>query len=392
MEDAEQKLQRLIKARDWTPEDKRWLLAYLESSDDSALQAMMLREFKSRLSEDATGWESSSATLLNSIHNRLGLTPQAVPMRAWWRRLAAACVVALVTACSLFIWLGNRHPATPKNLTHINTRAPLDVPPGSSRATLTLADGSVILLDEADNGSLARQGATTVQKYKGKLAYKPGPDGAAAVMYNTISTPRGGQYEVVLPDGSTVWLNSASSIRFPTVFTGNQRRVDISGEAYFEVAKNARSPFIVGLGQSEVRVLGTHFNVNAYNEESDVKTTLVEGSVNIVAGSESRILAPGQQAQLAKGGRLRVMDDANLEETLAWKNGAFQFQRAGIEAVMRQLARWYDVEIVYSVPPSADLFHAEFPRNIPLSMALQALSLTGKVRFEIQGKKVLVSQ
>ncbi|HEX6169267.1 MAG TPA: FecR domain-containing protein, partial [Chitinophagaceae bacterium] len=185
------------------------------------------------------------------------------------------------------------------------------------------------------------------------------------------------------------WLNATSSIHFPTSFAGKERRVEITGEAYFEIAKNRDMPFIVTVNNAEVQVLGTHFNVNAYNDEENVKTTLLEGSVKFVSRDNINMLKPGQQSQLTNNGLIKLVSNVDVEEVVAWKNGMFDFENAGIETVMRQLARWYDVEIEYN-GKTDDLFIAEMRRNIKLSDALKALELTGKVKFDIQGKKIIV--
>ena len=195
---------------------------------------------------------------------------------------------------------------------------------------------------------------------------------------------------MTLPDGTQVWLNAASSIRYPTAFTGSARKVELAGEAYFEVAQNAKMPFIVQVQHAEVHVLGTHFDVMAYKEEEMLKATLLEGSIRFTSGSNSNILKPGQQSRLMPDGRVSVENDVNLDEVVAWKNGVFHFESAGIESVMRQLSRWYDVEVVYQRPPGSGSFHADMPKNTNLSMALKALELTGKVHFQIEGKKVIV--
>ena len=267
-----------------------------------------------------------------------------------------------------------------------------DVPPGGNKAVLTLADGTTIMLDDVKNGTLAQQGKTKVSKLDGKLAYNSAKTGVEEILYNTISTPRGGQYQVVLPDGSQVWLNAASSLRFPTSFTGNERRVEITGEAYFEVAKNANLPFVVQVNTSEIKVLGTHFNIMAYNEEELLKTTLLEGSVQFTSGENHATLQPGQQSQLIKNGQVKILDNVNIEEVVAWKNGMFHFEKMDIESLMRQISRWYDIEVVYQNHKSDDKFIADIPRNTNLSDALKALELTGKVQFDVEGKTVIVKQ
>lgn len=271
-----------------------------------------------------------------------------------------------------------------------------DIQPGSNKAVLTLADGSTIALDGAKNGLLTQQGNTKIVKKEGKLDYNFSKTGASKVMYNTISTPRGGQYQVELPDGSKVWLNAASSLRFPTAFTGNERRVEITGEVYFEVAKDPAKPFKVFItsasGKSEgaeIQVLGTHFDVMAYRDESMLETTLLEGSVKFIKDNDASMLKPGQQLQMTPKGQFKIVSGIDLEKVVAWKNGFFDFEGLNFEAIARKLSRWYNVEVVYN-KKNDDLFYAQIPRNTKLSDVLKALELTGKIKFEIEGSKIIV--
>lgn len=264
-----------------------------------------------------------------------------------------------------------------------------DVNPGSNKAVLTLADGSSIILDSNRNGTLATQGNIQILKSNGVLSYNNSGKKNAPVLYNTVSTPRGGQYQLILTDGTKVWLNAASSIRFPASFTGKERRVELLGEAYFEVAKNANVPFKVQVNGMEVEVLGTHFNINSYENELAVRTTLLEGSVKINKNHTSDILKPGQQAQVGNDGKIRIIDHADLTEAIAWKDGKFQFDKADIHAVMRQVARWYDVDVAYQGKVSSH-FGGTISRDVKLSQVLNMLELTGEVKFEIKDRKVVV--
>jgi ferric-dicitrate binding protein FerR (iron transport regulator) len=265
-----------------------------------------------------------------------------------------------------------------------------NVQPGGNKALLTLADGSIIALDNSPNGALAQQGNTKILKLNGKLAYENLKLSPRKILYNTISTPRGGQYQIILPDGTAVWLNAATYMRFPTAFTGKERRVEISGEAYFEVATNKAMPFIVSVNGSAIKVFGTHFNVMAYTDEPVLKTTLFEGSVEFYNSGMSAALKPGQQAELNSHGQIRVINDADIQEIMAWKNGYFYFERANIETVMRQIARWYNIDVVYQNRKTADLFHADIPRNTSLSEVLKALEIAGGVKFKLEGHTITV--
>jgi transmembrane sensor len=309
-----------------------------------------------------------------------------------WKWTAAAAIVLTLGIGSYLGLLRKRAPSI--DGAQQAQRFKNDVLPGGNKAILTLAGGQRIILDSAANGTLARQGGTDITKTdSGMLAYKSQEEKPTEVLFNTLTTPRGGQYRLVLPDGTRVWLNAASAITYPTAFTGKTRTVSIAGEAYFEVAKDAARPFQLTAGTISVAVLGTAFDVNAYSDEPDAKATLLEGSVRVINAvasppGEARQLLPGQQAQI-QGGAIRVNKDVDLEAVMAWKNGSFTFSDATIEAVMRQLARWYDVTVVYDTKVSQH-FVADIPRNVPVSEVLKLLEMTGQVHFTIEGKKITV--
>lgn len=330
------------------------------------------------------------ASLKEEIWNQAGLSKPVVRMN-WYKWVAAAIIIVMLGTTAYFTIY--RQPGSNEiaNEATPQERFKNDILPGGNKAVLTLADGSTIILDDAQNGALAQQGNTKVIKLGGKLSYDPANSGTNEVLYNTIATPRGGQYQIELPDGSQVWLNAASSLRFPTAFAGKERRVEISGEAYFEVAKNKAMPFVVGVNGAEVQVLGTHFNVMAYGEEKALKTTLLEGSVRFVSGSKKSMLKPGQQSQLNKEGQVKVLSSVDVEEVMAWKNGMFHFENADIEKVMRELSRWYDVEVVYQTENIKQLFVGQVSRHLKLSEVLTALEqLTDDVKFKIEGKRIIV--
>ncbi len=300
---------------------------------------------------------------------------------------AAACVILILFVAAL-LWFRSDHTTEIASKNSIKKFYKNDIPPGSDKAILQLADGSTIVLDDANDGALAQQGNSKVIKLNGKLNYNALP-GSNEVVYNSISTPRGGKFQIELPDGTQVWLNATSSLRFPTAFVEKNRRVEITGEAYFEVAKDKSKPFIVSVNGAEVEVLGTHFNVMAYKDEAVVKTTLLEGAIKFVKGTASNTLKPGQQAQVLNSGQVKVVDGVNLDEVVAWKNGLFNFQGEDIGTVIRLLARWYDVDVIYNEKID-DLFYAKIPRSTNLSAVLKLLEMTGKVHFEIDGRKITV--
>lgn len=335
----------------------------------------------------------------------------------FWRRLTA--VAAIVLLVGVGIWFGVVR-TSPKELVTNDKKTTLtkDVAPGGNKAILTLGDNSTIVLDNAANGQLAQEGTTNVMKSKdGLISYSPtGGAGRGAVSWNTLTTPRGGQYQLVLPDGSKVWLNAASSIKFPSLFTGNERKVEMTGEAYFEVAtlqpfdyRSGRSgqkmPFKVTIpGGAAVEVLGTHFNINAYDDEDVMKTTLLEGSVKVrqwsmVNGQSSSakdadfsvVLKPGEQAvQTRVHSPFTIDHSPDLDQVMAWKNGLFHFENVDIKAVMRQISRWYDIEVEYKGAISNEPLIIEIPRNTNLSDVLKVLETTTELQFKVEGKKVLV--
>jgi len=368
----------------------QWLLNYLENSDGTELIQLMQKHFADDLENSREISPETSAKLFTAIHDKIRSESKTVRRRVipFGKIAIAASVIGLLLLSTFLLYNRNISKET-VNAEASEKRFRNDVLPGSDKATLTLADGSTVVLDDAKNGTLAQQGSSKVIKVGGKLMYDPANNNSKEIVYNTISTPNGGQYQLELPDGSLVWLNATSSIHFPTSFAGKERRVEITGEAYFEIAKNRDMPFVVSVNGAEVQVVGTHFNVNAYNDEDNVKTTLLEGSVKFVNDGNISILKPGQQAQLTNERTTKVVSNVDVDEVIAWKNGMFDFENAGIETVMRQLSRWYDVEIEYQ-GKTDDLFIAEMRRNIKLSDALKALELTGKVKFDIQGKKIIV--
>jgi transmembrane sensor len=313
-----------------------------------------------------------------------------------WRKMAAAAAILLFMGGGMY-WYGRRDKGMTETVQKMSdpVLAKKDIAPGSNKAVLTLSDGTDIVLDNAHEGRLSRQGNTEVTKTgNGQLAYLR--DEAAgsehtAMTFNKVTTPRGGQYLVVLPDGSKVWLNAASSLKFPTAFTGNDRTVELSGEAYFEIEKDKRKPFYVQTNSMKVAVLGTSFNIMAYEEEHMVRTTLLEGAVQVAGTSGADLrLSPGQQAQCGADGRLKLVRDANTDEAMAWKNDLFYFRGTDIQTIMRQLGRWYDIDVTYN-GSIGGRFYAKIPRNTNLSTVLRALSLTNKLNFTQEGKKVTVT-
>ncbi|MBX2925062.1 MAG: FecR family protein [Chitinophagaceae bacterium] len=266
-----------------------------------------------------------------------------------------------------------------------------EIIPGSNKATLTLSDGTIITLDSANIGLLGEQGNTKIVKLAGgKLLYQAGEGTAElAQLFNTISTPRGGQYMIDLPDGTKVWLNASSSIRFPAVFKDSAREVSITGEAYFEVVHKSDQPFIVSVNHNKIVVLGTQFNVMAYANEASVNTTLLEGALLVQGSRSSQRLRPGNQVKLNAAGDMLLIEHANTEEAIAWKNGRFLFTGADMQSIMRQVERWYDVDVKFEGEVQLH-FSGQLTRYASVWELLRKLELTNEVHFRIENRLITV--
>jgi len=359
-------------------------LLELSEGDDEAISYLL------RLLQQTTPLPEHSEARWQAIRAAIGHTVPATRVRKRsmvFRWTAAAAIIAGITTWYLFL------PKATLKTQPASTTVPHDRPPGGNVAMLTLSDGSIIALDSARTGPLTQQGNTKIAKLNnGQLAYKTLNEKPTALLYNTLTTPRGGQYRLILPDGTGVWLNAASSITYPTAFAGDERVVRITGEVYFEVQKDPTHPFKVtfnpGADSGSVEVLGTHFNINAYSDEATVKTTLLEGSVRVVSKAAT-LLKPGQQAQLDNTGHAAVFADVDLDEVIAWKNGRFHFEDADIRTVMRQIARWYDVEVAFEGKITTEKFVGDIPRNSRLTEVFKILELSN-VHFKVEDKKVTV--
>jgi len=306
----------------------------------------------------------------------------------WFRWAAAAAIFILISTIGYYLINVRTGKKTHSDIELAQNELKNVIAPGQHGAILTLASGQKILIDSSVNGRLAQQGNAQVIKKNGELVYAT--DGKNTdVVYNTMTTPRGRQFDLVLADGSRVWLNAASSITFPTSFIGKERKVTITGEAYFEIAHNPAMPFIVEKGNASVVVLGTHFNVNTYDDEPVISVTLLEGSVNVLNVNAAKLLKPGEQAQISRDDQIRVIKGVNVENIIAWKNGRIQFEGVNLETVMRQMARWYDVEIEYNKKLD-DFFYADISRSTTLNDVLKALEINRDVHFKIEGRKVSV--
>jgi transmembrane sensor len=409
-----------------TIEENQELMQLLQQSTNDHTIKQMLDGVWNNLSVENRLSSSKADTLFSAIlaadttHNQTPVVTMQPARRLFTvTRIAAAAAVMLILSTGYYFLYFKKRSA---EVVKAGNSQPLinDIPPGRNSAVLTLADGSRINLDNSNNGAIAQQGNTSVIKLDSLLSYNAAASSKTGEpLYNTISTARGNQYQVILPDGSRVWLNAESGIRFPIAFAGKERRVEVTGELYFDIKHNSRMPFLVVANGVEVHDLGTQFNINAYSNEEGVKTTLVEGKARVVnrqlaigngqstpadkstyakaSAYKSAILKPGQQAIISpstgkdrgKASSIKVVD-ADVEAEIAWKNGQFMFQGNTIHSVMRQLERWYDVQVEYSGNVSQEEFIGAISRFGNISDVLRMLEKTGTVSFEIKGRKVIV--
>ncbi|MDP9080600.1 MAG: DUF4974 domain-containing protein [Bacteroidota bacterium] len=307
-----------------------------------------------------------------------------------WFQIAAALLVFGTAALAIF----NKNISNQTTKKRAADQETAAIVPGSNKAILTLAGGKTIVLKNAANGLLAQTGAGNVLKTKnGQILYNAANKTDVAANQddiNTLSTPRGGTYQVVLSDGTKVWLNAASSISYPVAFTGKERHVTLTGEAYFEVAKNKDMPFYVSTNNVQIRVLGTHFNIAAYGDDNEVTTTLLEGAVQVTKNNAHSMLQPGQKAIIKNNSDNIDVSEANIEDAMAWKNGYFIFDDDDITGIMKKISRWYDVSVSYKGDVSDQKFGGTFYRSKSITELLQYLGKIGKVHFTIEGRRIIV--
>ncbi len=336
---------------------------------------------------DDIDWES----MYNNIIQTKAVTGKVVPVKKWrFIKLAAAAavIVAVLTTAWFLIFSENK---TKKDIVTVQPVTKDVPPPDRYRAAITLADGKVVYLDSAGNGLLAQQGDMQLVKLaNGQIAYRSASgEIIKELKYNTLTNPRGSKViNMALADGSHVWLNAGSSVTFPVAFVGNERKVEMTGEAYFEVAPDKTKPFYVTKGNMKVEVLGTHFNVNAYEDEENIKVTLLEGSVKVADNANAVTIKPGQQATIHHSSFI-IHHYIDVDQVMAWKDGRFSFSSVDIQTIMRQIARWYNVDIEYRGNIQGTV-SGEVSREVNASQVLRMLELTDKVRFEIQGQKIIV--
>jgi ferric-dicitrate binding protein FerR (iron transport regulator) len=329
-------------------------------------------------------FEEDVHKILNTLENTSG--PRRIIL---WSKISIAALILVTLSAGLYFFIP-RHQGEAQP----SSQAVADIQPGGNKAVLTLADGSKISLTDAGAGEIAKQGGIRITKtadgqvvYTALPAVAPGP---ATPAYNIIETPRGGKYQLILPDGTVAWLDAASSLRYPLQFADNERSVELSGQAYFEVAKDKSKPFKVISKNQQIEVLGTHFNVNAYPDDAKIVTTLIEGSVRVSLKDQSQasVLKPGERSVL-KGSTITV-SDADVEEAIAWKNDRFVFENDDVGTMLRKMERWYDVDFEYNHELDDLEVIGHFSRNRTLSEVLRVLQMNREIKFKIEGRRVVV--
>ena len=366
-----------------------------EESQDPALQELM-QDFWNNMSPDHDLVIPKDDIYQNVTENPLFKAASPGPvvkqLYKWNKLFLYAASIFLILACGVVLYQNAKDNGVTTGQLTKNNNPGKSITPGMTKAVLTLANGSKMLLAGTVKETLASQNGVLLEQDNGQLIYHGDKrqNGINGSPENSIMTPRGGAYQLRLEDGTAVWLNSASSITYPVAFSGHERRVKISGEAYFEVAKNAKKPFIVEANGTEVKVLGTHFNVSAYEDDEAVKTTLVEGAVRVGKNGQFALLKPDQQATVLHGTSRIHVKDIDAMEALAWKNGVFLFNNENIKVVMKVISRWYDIDVVYKGDVTNKTFGGTISRFENFEKLLKTLELTGAIQFKIEGRRVIV--
>lgn len=370
-----------------TAAEQAMLAERLRRVDAAAFRQLMEQYQETVLQQGVPG--EPDTLLFEKIKGRIASLeerPRLVSSR--WRTYAAAAAILLLVLAGGAYWFNSRPAAT--GIAAVQQEP--NIAPGGNKAVLTLADGTQVTLDSAGTGTLAQQGGINVLKLdSGQLAYQGMSAQGQAMQYNTLTIPRGGQFRLTLPDGTRVWLNAVSSLTYPVAFNGKDRTVELQGQAYFEIAQQPDKPFRVKVRDMEVQVLGTHFDIMAYADEQAINTTLVEGALLVKQGAVTQRLRPGQQAVRNNAASTLTVQPADVDKVTAWKSGFFEFDDADLPAILRQLSRWYDVEIVNETKGETGLFWGRINRQLPLASVLKLLASNG-VHFKINGNKVIIYQ
>ncbi len=364
-----------------TPAQMQELFAWLNTTTaDKLLLLKMQDEFASAMGEPL----QDDKQLTNERKEPTKVVN--FPKNNWLKYAVAAALLAFLAFG--YLYLNKNGIENPEKLT-ANT---YQIIPGGNQATLSLSNGKVIALDSSLSGNIALTNAAVANKEEGKIDFsKLKFKGEENILSTTIKTPAGGQFNIVLPDGSHVWLNASSSITFPLQFSGKNRKVAMEGELYFEIEKNTAMPFMVTLpNKNEIEVTGTHFNVMAYANEEKLKTTLLEGAINMHTNQNIISLLPGQQLQTTASGENKILNSVNTQQVIAWKNGLFDFDNVTLPEIMRQLERWYKTEVVFPDDYKTGHYVGSIKRKSSIEEVLHMLELAGDVKFKINGQKILV--
>jgi transmembrane sensor len=369
-------LEQWLNASSTASEEQELKDALAESEHDAGIREVLYRSIdRSRELENSAGWEQSAEEIIK-------IDKQYV-RRISWLKYAAAIV--LLIGMGTFLWF-NTQKKTSTIVAEEPAAKETAILPGRNGAILRLGDGTELVLDSLNNGIIEKQKGVLLKD--GQLIYNSTGEG----VLNTTTTPNGRQFNLTLSDGTRVWMNAASSITYPAVFNGTSRRVSITGEVYFEVAKDKLKPFAVDVSdKASIEVLGTSFNVKAYEEEDAIKATLLEGSVRVNANKKSAILKPGQQVQIGLHENIKLLSEADLPQVMAWKNGLFNFNGYDVRSVMREIGRWYNLEIQYESEPEPRIFRGKMQRNLSLDQLMLALK-SQNIHCRIDGRKLIITR
>ncbi|NLR79720.1 FecR family protein [Chitinophaga eiseniae] len=386
--DRYQQLLQRWQQRTCSPQEAIELMEYLRND---ASNRVLLEELQAAFRQVQPGEEGMSSQPINRVREGLLKHIQGAPVvpiqrsrkpGAWLRWSAAAALLAAMALPAGYVL---RHQSATSSAKKPIAAAPVAE---QRKTVLTLANGQKVELDKAGMAQLA-QGNSTIRNQNGQLIYEQTNSGQAALLYNTLTTAPRETYPLVLADGSKIWLNAGSSLRFPAAFAGNERKVELTGEAYFEIATDAHKPFRIQVKQMTVEVLGTHFNINAYTDETTMNTTLLEGAVNINSGRSSLRLAPGEQSQVSGDGQIKKITGVNTDEIMAWKEGYFKFENADLATVLRQFSHWYDVDVVYEGNVKPRKFFGMISRKSTLPNVLKMLN-ANDIAYRIDGRKLII--
>ncbi len=376
-------LLRLLKTQQL--DESQWT-ELMQAFGDDAFRDLLTSDMLQALKEKNTH-EAWTPTAQQETWNKIILATTPVRRIPIWRRTSVAAAAMLILSMSIYFYFSKKEkPALAQIPVHMDLKAPQ-----ANRAMITLAGGRKVFLDSVSKGNLANQGNVSLQKLSdGQIIYS---GNTAEIIFNTLTNPRGSRpVTMTLTDGTKVWLNAGSSLVYPVSFSGHERNVEITGEAYFEVAHNPSMPFTVKKSNSDtkIQVLGTHFNINAYDDESSVKVTLLEGSVKVSSKNKNTIIKPNQQA-IMNGSEIKVNSDVDTDEVMAWTTGFFQFNQLDLPSIMRQVARWYDLDITYETEVKSDRFGGRLSKDLPLSELLKSLEENGNgVKFRLEGRNLFV--